>query len=137
MLTTSQEMKSIKNNFNKMFNSVLQSLDEIEYNMNLSGNFTTVDRRNNTLMRKKFVDYLINGLDFSDALDFTAVEFPISQNIIDNVLKVTYAIFTRKQRVQKIYCAKILKENGFRTGDIAAILKVTPATVRNYYKLLK
>ena len=134
MLSTTYELTHIKKNFESSFNNIMKTIDKLEYNANLSGKFSSYDRQQNIQIRKKLVDYLIAGVDFLEALEFLKIDFKISQNIIDNVLRVEYAIYSRRQLSQKIFCARLLHGKGFKIKDLARILEVSPATVRNYIK---
>lgn len=134
MLSTTFEFYSIRKNIEKSFNQVMKNLENLEYNANLSNNFSSYDRKQNVIIRKKLVDYLINGIDYQQAIEFLKIEFSISQNIIENVLKVEYIILQRKQLSQKIFCARLLSGKGLKVKDIARLLETSPATVRNYLK---
>lgn len=134
MLSTTFELSCLKKSFENSFNLIMKNIENLEYNANLSNNFSSYDRKQNVIIRKKFVDYLINGIDYQQAVEFLKIDFSISQNIIENVLKVEYIILQRKQLSQKIFCARLLSRKGLKVKDIARLLETSPATVRNYLK---
>jgi len=135
MSSTTFELTQLKNSLNNSFNSIMKNIENLEYNANKSGIYATINRQKNILMKKKLVDYLLIGLDFRESVEFLKVDFDISQNIIDNVLRVKYDMMNRGKLSYKVFTAKILYKKGFKTKNIADILDCTPATVRNYLKI--
>lgn len=134
MLSTTFELNSIKKSFENNFKDVMKSIENLEYNANLSGRYSSYDRQQNVIIRKKLVDYLINSIDFNKAVEFLKIEFDLSQNIIDNVLKIEYDIFTRKNLQQKLFVAQNLLKKDFKFKDISRLLDIKESSLRYYLK---
>lgn len=134
MLSTTFELNSIKKSFENNFKDVMKSIENLEYNANLSGRYSSYDRQQNVIIRKKLVDYLINSIDFNEAVEFLKIEFDLSQNIIDNVLKIEYDIFTRKNLQQKLFVAQNLLKKDFKFKDISRLLDIKESSLLYYLK---
>ena len=129
MLLTSHDLSGMRKNLKENFNQLIQTIDNMSYSLNISENFTNYTREQTAKMRHKFVNYLINGYDFYNAVELIKGDFPISQDI-----KFQYQVFQKKRLPQRIFLAVTLNKKGFKTKEIAGILDTTPATVRNYLK---
>ena len=131
MLNTIYEMDATKRDIINHFNALLKSIDIVENNLKKipSGN---IQRLQNMKLRKKLVDYLLKGIDFAQAVEFLELDFYTTQETIENVLRVQYAILCRKNKLQNIYTARVMSAAGYTVKQIAGVIKSTPATVRNY-----
>lgn len=137
MLSTTFEFYSLRKSIEKSFNQVMKNIEDLEYNANKSNNFSCYERKQNVIIRKKLVDYLINGIDYPQAVEFLKIDFSISQHIIDGVLKPEYDIFTRKNIQQNLFVAQNLLKKGFKYKDIARLLDMKESTLRYYLKNTK
>lgn len=135
MSSTTFELTRLKNSLNNNFNSIMKNIESLEYNANKSGAYVNINQAQIYAMKKKFVDYLINGIDYHESIEFLKIDYPISQNVIDNILRVKFDMMNRGKISHKIFAAKVLYKKGFKTKIIADILDCTPATVRNYLKV--
>lgn len=128
------ELESIKRSITENYNAMIKAVDKIDYTMKKQPTCNYF-RMQNIKLRKKFVDYLIKGLDFHESLEFLETEFDINQQVIETVLRVQYEYLIRKERIKKIYTAHAMTAAGYTPKQIAVVIKTTPATVRNYLKI--
>lgn len=100
------ELEYIKRSITENYNAMIKAVDKIDYTMKKQPT-NDVFRMQNIKLRKKFVDYLIKGLDFHESLEFLETEFNINQQVIETVLHVQYEYLMRKERIKKnIYSSR-------------------------------
>lgn len=133
MLTTKQDIEIAERQIKNCFNIMMQNIENIKYSQ-IKHAQSSIARRENAKLRKKFVDYLIKGLDFFDCIDLLSTEFYITDEISERVLRPEYEILKRKELSKKVYTAKTMCKAKFTTKQIAVTLHVSQATVRNYLK---